>query len=118
MQASDSTIRLERDAFGVATLTLQRPEVLNAWNGRMAGEVDRALRECEADDGSRVEVFSGPVLAHLMQSLIREPRQPAITVTLPPNRTRALRLYQTGQTRHAHWSVVDLSLWERKAVGR
>jgi hypothetical protein len=59
MQASDSTIRLERDAFGVATLTLNRPEALNAWNGRMAGEVDQALRECEADDGVRAVVVTG-----------------------------------------------------------
>ena len=40
MQPSDSTIRLERDSFGVATLTLHRPEVLNAWNGRMARLAD------------------------------------------------------------------------------
>jgi enoyl-CoA hydratase/carnithine racemase len=59
MQPSDSTIRLERDAFGVATLTLHRPEVLNAWNGRMAAEVDRVLRECEADDGVRAVVITG-----------------------------------------------------------
>ena len=59
MQPSDSTIRLERDAFGVATLTLHRPEVLNAWNGRMAGEVEQALRECEADDGVRAVVITG-----------------------------------------------------------
>jgi hypothetical protein len=78
------------------------------------GVYPRHLRvECEADDGTRVEVFSGSVLAHLMQSLVREPRRPAITLTLPPNRTRALRLYQAGQTRHAHWSVVEMAIWER-----
>jgi len=83
------------------------------------GVYPRHLRvESEAEDGSRVEVFSGPVLAQLMQSLIREPRQPAITVTLPPNRTRALRLYQTGQTRHAHWSVADLAIWERTPAAK
>ena len=53
-----------------------------------------------------------------MQSLIREPRQPGITVTLPPNRTRALRLSQTGQARHAHWSVVDLAVWERTPAAK
>ena len=74
----------------------------------------RRLRiESEADDGSRAEVFSGPVLAQLMESLVREPRRPGLTITLRPNRTRALRLSQLGQTRHAHWSVVDIALWER-----
>jgi hypothetical protein len=83
------------------------------------GFYPRHLRvECEADDGTRVEVFSGAVLAQLMQSLIGDPRRPAITVTLPPNRTRALRLYQTGQTRHAHWSVVEMAIWERTPAAR
>ena len=59
MQRPDSTIRLERDAFGVATLTLHRPEVMNAWNGPMAAEIDEALRECEADDGVRAVVVTG-----------------------------------------------------------
>ena len=107
-QRGDEWIRigLDRERDLVALQLQLPPDDLGAY--------PRHLRvECEADDGSRVEVFSGPVLAHLMQSLIREPRQPALTVTLPPNRTRALRLYQTGQTRHAHWSVVDLAIWER-----
>ncbi len=59
MSAADQTIRLETDAQGVATLTLSRPEVLNAWNGRMAYEVERALRACEADDAVRAVVITG-----------------------------------------------------------
>jgi hypothetical protein len=78
------------------------------------GFYPRHLRvESEAEDGTRVAVFFGAVLAPLMQSLIGEPWKPAITLTLPPNRTRALWLYQTGQTRHAHWSVVETVIWER-----
>ncbi len=59
MSSPDQTIRLETDAQGVATLTLNRPEALNAWNDRMAEEVDRALRACEADDAVRAVVVTG-----------------------------------------------------------
>jgi enoyl-CoA hydratase/carnithine racemase len=41
---SYETILLDVADDGVATLTLNRPEALNAWNGRMAVEVERALR--------------------------------------------------------------------------
>ena len=53
------TIRLERGDAGVATLTLNRPEALNAWNDRMALEVEQALQECEADDAVRAVVLTG-----------------------------------------------------------
>jgi len=69
--------------------------------------------EGETDDGARVELFSGSVMAHVMTSLVREPRRLGITVMLPKNRVRAIYLRQTGQARHTHWSIVDLSLWER-----
>src|SRR4030095_968512 len=53
------TIRLARAAAGAATLTLTRPEAMNAGNGRMAEEVERALRACEADDAVRAVVITG-----------------------------------------------------------
>jgi enoyl-CoA hydratase/carnithine racemase len=59
VNAPYQTIRLERDAPGVAVLTLNRPEAMNAWNDRMAHEVDQALRECEADDTVRAVVVTG-----------------------------------------------------------
>ena len=52
------TILLERIGQ-VAKLTLNRPEVLNAINGRMFEELLAALREVTADDGSRVLVLTG-----------------------------------------------------------
>ena len=36
------TILLAVDDAGVATLTLNRPEAMNAWNDRMAHEIDQA----------------------------------------------------------------------------
>jgi enoyl-CoA hydratase/carnithine racemase len=53
------TIRLESDHQGVATLTLNRPEAMNAWNGRMAEEVEQALLQCDADDAVRALVITG-----------------------------------------------------------
>jgi enoyl-CoA hydratase/carnithine racemase len=52
------TIRIESDD-GVATLTLSRPEAMNAWNEEMAREVDHALRALDADDAVRAVVITG-----------------------------------------------------------
>ncbi len=46
-----------RDA--VATITLNRPEAMNAWNGAMAGGLDAALRACDEDDDVRAVVLTG-----------------------------------------------------------
>jgi enoyl-CoA hydratase/carnithine racemase len=51
-------IRFERDE-GVATLTLHRPERMNAWTGRMAIELSHALGVCNDDDDVRVVVVTG-----------------------------------------------------------
>ena len=59
MTDSPSTIRLERDADGVALLTLNRPEAMNAWTPRMAFEIDGALRELDGDDAVRAVVITG-----------------------------------------------------------
>jgi enoyl-CoA hydratase/carnithine racemase len=59
VSTSYQAIRLERGADGVAALTLNRPEAMNAWNGRMAVEVEAALLACEADDAVRAVVVTG-----------------------------------------------------------
>jgi enoyl-CoA hydratase/carnithine racemase len=59
MSSPYQTIRLESGGDGVALLTLNRPEALNAWNDRMAHELDAALRACEADDAVRAVVLTG-----------------------------------------------------------
>jgi enoyl-CoA hydratase/carnithine racemase len=43
----------------VATITLNRPEKLNAWTVVMAGELREALKAAEADDGVRAIVITG-----------------------------------------------------------
>jgi 2-(1,2-epoxy-1,2-dihydrophenyl)acetyl-CoA isomerase len=44
---------------GVFTLTLNRPDVLNAFNDRMAEEVQEALKKAERDDAARCLVLTG-----------------------------------------------------------
>ena len=43
----------------VATITLDRPERLNAWTPRMAFELSDALRACNEDDDVRAVVLTG-----------------------------------------------------------
>ncbi len=44
---------------GVALITLNRPERLNAWNTRMAAELGSGLAAAQADDAVRVVVITG-----------------------------------------------------------
>lgn len=44
---------------GVTTITLNRPERMNAWNETMASELSVALETAEADDQVRVVVLTG-----------------------------------------------------------
>ena len=44
---------------GVAVLTLDRPQARNAFSGRMAAELGRAYRECDANDEVRAVVLTG-----------------------------------------------------------
>lgn len=47
------------DDRGIATATLNRPEVRNAYDGRMLDALTHWLRRCESDDGVRVLVLRG-----------------------------------------------------------
>ena len=60
---SYKTLRCERDG-AVATVTLDRPEVLNALNAAMFDELEAAFAELAADAGVRVVLLTGaPVYA-------------------------------------------------------
>jgi enoyl-CoA hydratase/carnithine racemase len=43
----------------IATLTLNRPDRMNAWNDRMASELRHALAACDEDDDVRAVVLTG-----------------------------------------------------------
>jgi enoyl-CoA hydratase/carnithine racemase len=44
---------------GVATVTLNRPERLNAWNAQLASDLSAALGTADRDDGVRAVVLTG-----------------------------------------------------------
>ena len=46
-------------ADGIGTVTLNRPEKLNAWDTPMRGELRRALEEMDADDRVRAIILTG-----------------------------------------------------------
>jgi enoyl-CoA hydratase/carnithine racemase len=56
--SADRAVRLEV-ADGVATITLDRPAVRNAFNADMGTELAEAYRRCDRDDGIRVVVLTG-----------------------------------------------------------
>lgn len=54
-----TTVRVEVDETGVAVLTLDGPERLNAFSGETADALSRAYRRCDADDDIRAVVLTG-----------------------------------------------------------
>src|SRR5258705_6268497 len=57
LMTSGSVLYQRHDS--IATLTLNRPETLNAMNEAMMGEIERILIELEADTAVRVVVLTG-----------------------------------------------------------
>ena len=55
---NDQTILYDVDDH-VATITLNRPEKMNAWNGTMAEELSDALQAANTDDNVRAVVLTG-----------------------------------------------------------
>ncbi len=51
-------VKLERDG-GIAILTLNRPDALNAWNQKMRDEMRDAVRDLVEDDALRVAIVTG-----------------------------------------------------------
>lgn len=52
-------LRFDLDADGVATLTLDRPDRLNAFSGAMGEALSAAYRRCDEDDAVRAVVLTG-----------------------------------------------------------
>jgi enoyl-CoA hydratase len=60
MEASPfDTLRYEVDADGVAVVTLDRPDKLNAINTRVLADLSRAFRQARTDDAVRGVVLTG-----------------------------------------------------------
>jgi len=57
--AAYSTLRVAARSDGVAQVTMARPEVFNAFDEAMIGELDAVFAELEADSAVRVVVLAG-----------------------------------------------------------
>ncbi|UXA19624.1 enoyl-CoA hydratase [Mycobacterium sp. SMC-4] len=57
--SADQSVLYEVRGSGVAVLTLNRPERLNAWGGGLAGAFYRCIDRAEADPAVRVVVLTG-----------------------------------------------------------
>ena len=66
---------LVETADGVATITLNRPDKLNAMNRQMMQEVQQTLKALEADDGVGCVVFTGAGRAFSAGGDIHEQRE-------------------------------------------
>jgi enoyl-CoA hydratase/carnithine racemase len=52
-------VRYERDEDGIAVITLNRPEVLNAFNSEMLARLRTVLAEFDQDDAASVAIVTG-----------------------------------------------------------
>jgi enoyl-CoA hydratase len=59
MNDGERRIRLEREDDGVAIVTVDRPDKLNALNAAIVHELDGVLREIRADDSIRAVILTG-----------------------------------------------------------
>jgi enoyl-CoA hydratase/carnithine racemase len=76
---SDSLIKPERDARGVITLTLNRPQAFNALSGALLSALQRELDALEGDERARVLVLAGAGKAFCAGHDLREMRaQPSL----------------------------------------
>jgi enoyl-CoA hydratase len=59
MADGDNTVRLDREADGIAIVTINRPDKLNALNAGTVRDLDRVLREVRSDDAVRAIILTG-----------------------------------------------------------
>lgn len=59
MSDENSTVRFDREADGIALVTVNRPDKLNALNADTVRQLDSVLRSARDDDGVRVIILTG-----------------------------------------------------------
>ncbi|HEX6135962.1 MAG TPA: enoyl-CoA hydratase-related protein [Longimicrobiales bacterium] len=57
--AEESTIRLDRETDGIAIITVNRPDKLNALNAETVRQLDGVLREARGDETVRALILTG-----------------------------------------------------------
>jgi 2-(1,2-epoxy-1,2-dihydrophenyl)acetyl-CoA isomerase len=112
---SYSTLRLGRDG-AVATITLSRPDKLNAFTAAMHADLRDALEACEAEEEVRVVVLTGEGRAFSSGADLSEelPRDTFGLVDLGEPLTRD---YNPLARRLAHYPKVTIAALNGPAVG-
>ena len=107
-QSGDEWIRITFDRpCDVSRLELQV-------TSRSFGDYPRELTIDALDArGVTTTLFHAPMLVPFGRALATGSAQPALTVSLPSNRTRTLTIRQTGRARRWFWSVHELAMFER-----
>jgi enoyl-CoA hydratase/carnithine racemase len=98
---ADSLVRRERDARGVVTLTLNRPQAFNALSEDMLGALQTELDRLAADGSSRVAVLAAEGKAFCAGHDLKEMRA-------RPSREYYQRLF--ARCTHVMLSVIRLSI--------
>lgn len=79
------------------------------------GEYPRELTvDAETANGTRQVAFAGSVVTTLIEGIARDGRSSRVRVELPPGRTRALWIRQTGRADGIRWTVAELTIWQRR----
>lgn len=88
---------------------------IRLWMARRSfGDYPRGLRVEVSGDGSTFEeAYHGRGFPGLLLGAVQSAYYAPIDVALPPNRSRVIRLRQTGRTPTFYWSIHELQLWER-----
>lgn len=98
-------------------LRFDRPRDVAAVRLRIAersyGDYPRELAIESTGGGQPTTLFLGSVLPALAHGLVADGKNPGITLQLPPNRSRELRLRQLGKAGAFFWSIHELEVWER-----
>ena len=81
---------------------------------RSFGEYPRELTiESAGEDGAARVLYRASMLIPYGLTLVRNVPQPALVVSLPPNRTKILTIRQTGRTRRWFWAIHEMAIFER-----
>ena len=99
-------------------LTFDRPRDVSRVElqtaARSFGDYPRRLTvESVGEDGATAVLYDAPTLVPYGRILAQGSPQPSLVIALPGNRTRTLRIRQTGRTRRWFWSIHELAVWER-----
>ncbi len=74
---------------GVLTITLNRPDRLNAWTGQMGEELRAAFDESDADDEVRAVIVTGAGRGFCAGADLRAAATPSTTASATPRARRA-----------------------------